>query len=138
MALGLESGAELIEVLHQRQQQAGWLAPTVLAEVARELALPQSRVQGVASFYHLFALQPPPLHRCGVCVGTACFVSGAERLLALVEARLAGSPWRLEPLGCVGACGLGPLLQIEGQVHGPLPPNDPAGLEAVLAAHGVG
>ena len=138
MAPGLEPGSELIEVLHQRQQQAGWLAQPVLAQVARELALPLSRVHGVASFYHLFALQPPPRHRCCVCVGTACFVRGAEGLLARLEARLAGGDWRLEPLGCLGACGLGPLLQIEGRVHGPLRPGDAAGLEAVLVAHGVG
>ena len=138
LALALDHGAELIEVLHQRQLQEGSLSPPVLAEVAAELALPLSRVQGVASFYNLFALTPPPANRCGVCLGTSCFVRGAERLMALLTDRLASSDWQLESLGCLGACGLGPLLVVAGQVHGPVPLNTAAGLEAVLAASGVG
>lgn len=136
--MALPSSAALIEVLHQRQQQHRWLAPHVLAGVARELALPLSRVQGVASFYHLFALRPPPAHRCGVCLGTACFVRGGERLWALLEAHLAGSDWSLEPLGCVGACGLGPVLQLDGRVAGPAPLDDPHALEGWWMTAGAG
>ena len=114
----------LIEVLHERQQRLGYLPAPVLAAVARELALPLSRVQGVASFYHLFALQPRPPHRCGVCLGTACQVRGAARLVVALEQWLgvelghgAGAAgWALEELSCVGACSFGPLLLVDGVV----------------------
>ena len=72
----------LIEILNRSQAIVGYLNPTHLRQIARHLHLPDSRVWGTASFYHLFRLVPPPLHRCVVCRGTACFVRGAERLEA--------------------------------------------------------
>ncbi|MEB3276077.1 MAG: NAD(P)H-dependent oxidoreductase subunit E [Cyanobacteriota bacterium] len=132
----------LIEVLHTRQQRLGHLPPSELAAVARELALPLSRVYGVASFYHLFALRPPPPHRCGVCRGTACQVRGAARLVAALERRLAvglgqgagAGGWALEELSCVGACSFGPLLLLDGALAGGMPVHDPVGLAARLDA----
>ena len=126
----------LIEVLHDLQQQQGWLPPACLAAVARGLALPLSHVLGVASFYNLFALQPPPRHRCGLCLGTACFVRGANVLLAELQPRCVGD-WGLECLSCVGACGLGPLLLVDGRLSGPLPVQDARALIACLAALGL-
>ena len=111
----------LIEILHALQQQQGWLSPLSLACVARGLALPLSRVQGVASFYHLFALQPPPHHRVGVCLGTACFVRGGTALQQRLAQGLAPG-WALEQLSCIGACAQGPVLLVDGRI---------AGLEAV-------
>jgi len=81
--------AALIEVLHQVQLREGYLAAGALHQVARELRLPLSRVFGVASFYHLFRLTPPPRHRLALCHGTACFVNGAEELEAILRARFA-------------------------------------------------
>ena len=78
----------LIEVLHRLQALDGYLAKTSLRQVAQELGLPLSRVYGVASFYHLFRLEPPCPHRCAVCLGSACFVLGASSLAARLEARL--------------------------------------------------
>ena len=105
----------LIEILHALQQQQGWLSAPTLAAVARGLALPLSRVQGVASFYHLFALDPPPRHRIGVCLGTACFVRGAGALQQRLAPGLAPGVG-LEPLSCVGACALAPVLLLDGQI----------------------
>jgi len=84
----------LIEVLHRFQALDGYLAKASLRQVAEELGLPLSRVYGVASFYHLFRLEPPQGHRCAVCLGSACFVLGASRLVARLEQRLG---LRLEP-----------------------------------------
>src|ERR1700730_16886431 len=75
----------LIEVLHKAQELFGYLEMDVLLYVARGLKLPPSRVYGVATFYHLFTLKPPGEHACVVCMGTACFVKGADKLLATVE-----------------------------------------------------
>jgi NADH:ubiquinone oxidoreductase subunit E len=84
----------LIEVLHRLQALDGYLTKASLRQVAEELGLPLSRVYGVASFYHLFRLEPPQGHRCAVCLGSACFVLGASRLAVWLEQRLG---LRLEP-----------------------------------------
>ena len=115
---------ELIEALHRLQRRDGWLSPSARLDLAQQLALPASRVQGVATFYHLFELQPPPVHRIGVCLGTACWLRGGEPLLRLVAQHLetAAQPgWRLERLGCVGACAQAPLLLCDGRVVTSLP-----------------
>jgi NADH:ubiquinone oxidoreductase subunit E len=138
-------GEALIEVLHEVQQQLGHLSPETLAAVACGLALPLSRVQGVATFYHLFALQPAPPHSCGVCLGTACFVRGAGQILAELEQRLAqpldGAPgaagWALQGLSCVGSCAQAPVLLVDGQVEGPLPLGDRRALASCLARLGL-
>src|SRR5271156_1578756 len=75
----------LIEVLHKAQELFGYLDVDVLRTVARGLKLPPSRVYGVATFYHLFSLKPQGAHTCVVCLGTACFVKGADHLLRAVE-----------------------------------------------------
>ncbi len=78
----------LIEVLHRLQALDGALPKESLRQVAQALGLPLSRVVGVASFYHLFRLEPPRPHRCAICLGSACFVLGAPSLAALLEVRL--------------------------------------------------
>jgi len=135
----------LIEVLHQVQELHGFLSPAVLDQVARALRLPLSRVRGVASFYHLFRLEPPTPHRCAVCLGTACFVKGGGELAARLERRLglrlddaAGNgSWALEHVSCLGACGQAPVLVVDGQLEPRLPIDDPAALEARLDALGL-
>lgn len=130
----------LIEVLHAVQQLHGNLTNAALRQVARELGLPLSRVYGVASFYHLFLLQPPTAHRCSVCLGTACFVRGGEALLEVLSGLLGLAPdeqasngrWRLERLSCVGACGQAPVLLIDDALVAELPLRDPQGLEQRL------
>jgi len=116
LAFALPTGAELIELLHRSQRQNGWLTPAQLQQLADQLALPPSRVWGVASFYNWFALKPPPRHRCEVCLGTACFVRGGAQLLSALQQHLAGSDWAVQPVGCQGACGQGPLLRLDGEL----------------------
>jgi len=130
--------AALIEVLHRVQLLEGYLDPSALHQVACGLALPLSQVYGVASFYHLFRLQPPARQCWSVCFGTACFVLGAPVLLAAVEARLGAvaGGWELRRRGCLGACGRWPLLQLNGAAPVALCPT-PAALEAGLTALGL-
>ncbi|MFM7677020.1 MAG: NAD(P)H-dependent oxidoreductase subunit E [Synechococcus sp.] len=111
--------------------------------MARTMRLPPSHVVGVASFYHLFRRQPAPPHRCAVCLGTACFVRGGQRLRQQLQQRLRhagllgpGSPWDLEESGCVGACGQAPVLVVDGTLAGPLP-LEPGALAPALAALGL-
>ncbi len=117
-------GDALVEVLHVAQEAYGWLPPEVLGHVATTLRLPPARVQGVASFYHLFRLAPPARHVCTVCTGTACHVRRSRDLLAAVEATTGLAPGETAPDGslavarvrCVGACGVAPVVLFDGAV----------------------
>ncbi len=116
----------LIEVLHKAQDLFGYLEHDVLLYVARGLKQPPSRVYGVATFYHLFTLKPQGAHTCVVCMGTACFVKGADRLLKAAEeccgiqAGQTRSDKRLSLMmgGCIGACGIAPTAVYDGVTAG--------------------
>jgi NADH:ubiquinone oxidoreductase subunit E len=135
----------LIEVLHQVQELHGFLPPAALEQVARELRLPLSRVQGVASFYHLFRLRPPTAHRCAVCLGTACYVNGGSDLARELEERLgvrlddpAGNGlWALQHVSCLGACGQAPVLVVDGVMVTRLAVQDPLRLSHQLDQAGL-
>lgn len=113
----------LIEVLHKAQDLFGYLEPDVLYYIARGLKLPPSQVYGVATFYHLFTLKPQGAHTCVVCMGTACFVKGADRLLKSVEEFTkikAGETTKdkkvsLVTARCIGACGIAPAVVYDGE-----------------------
>jgi bidirectional [NiFe] hydrogenase diaphorase subunit len=125
-------GDALVEVLHAAQEAYGWLPPEVLAHVARTLALPRSRVQGVASFYHLFRLSPPARHVCTICTGTACHVKRSRAIVDAVARATGLSPGEAAPDGslavarvrCVGACGVAPVVLLDGAVAGRQGPDD--------------
>jgi bidirectional [NiFe] hydrogenase diaphorase subunit len=114
----------LIEILHTAQELFGRLAPDILHYVARALKLPPSRVYGVATFYHLFSFTPPGRHTCVVCTGTACYVKGADAMLARLEQALGVPAGRTSDDGevsvstarCLGACGLAPIVVYDGEV----------------------
>ena len=115
----------LIEVLNRAQELHGQLTPALLRHVATALRLPLSRVQGTASFYHLFRFRPPAAHSCVVCTGTACHVKGAEALVQALEGELApggaaeaagAGAIELSTVRCVGTCGGAPLVVVDGQV----------------------
>ncbi len=116
----------LIEVLHKAQELFGYLEADILFYVARGLKLPPSRVYGVATFYHFFSLKPQGEHTCVVCMGTACYVKGADKLLADIEQRTGIHAGETTPDGklslltarCLGACGIAPAVVLDGAVHG--------------------
>jgi NADH:ubiquinone oxidoreductase subunit E len=135
----------LIEVLHRVQEIHGYLPRSALLQVARELHMPLSRVFGVASFYHLFSLDPPARHRCAVCLGTACFVRGGADLAARLEGRLgvgldappSGGEWMLQHVSCLGACGQAPVAVIDGSLITRLPVDEPTALQERFDALGL-
>src|SRR5690349_8708055 len=114
----------LIEVLHKAQELFGYLEDDLLLFIACKLKLPASRVYGVATFYHFFSLKPSGRHTCVVCLGTACYVKGADRVLAAVEERTgirAGETTTdnevsLLTARCIGACGIAPAVVYDGTV----------------------
>jgi bidirectional [NiFe] hydrogenase diaphorase subunit len=116
----------LIEVLHTAQELFGYLQPDILYYIAHHLKLPPSRVYGVATFYHFFTFAPKGEHTCVVCTGTACYVKGADRVLAAIEDSLgtvAGKTTTdgrvsLSTARCLGACGLAPVVVYDGEVAG--------------------
>jgi bidirectional [NiFe] hydrogenase diaphorase subunit len=116
----------LIEILHRASELFGYLELDLLLYIAHQLKLPPSRVYGVATFYHLFSLAPKGVHNCVVCTGTACYVKGAQAILASLEAAThihAGDTTSdgqisLLTARCLGACGIAPAVVFDGNVAG--------------------
>jgi bidirectional [NiFe] hydrogenase diaphorase subunit len=117
-------GDALIEVLHKAQELFGFLDDSLLLYIARALKLPPSRVYGVATFYHFFSLKPQGEHTCVVCLGTACYVKGADKILAALERRTGIKSGETTPdnqlslvtARCIGACGIAPAVVYDGAV----------------------
>jgi bidirectional [NiFe] hydrogenase diaphorase subunit len=114
----------LIEVLHKAQELFGFLDNDLLVYIAQHLKLPPSRVYGVATFYHFFNLKPKGEHTCVICMGTACYVKGADKLLAALEDHTgikagettADGKVSLLTARCIGACGIAPAVVHDGVV----------------------
>ena len=114
----------LIEVLHKAQELFGYLEDDLLLFIAYKLKLPASRVYGVATFYHFFTLKPKGRHTCVVCMGTACYVKGADKVLAAVEENARVKAGETTPdnelslmtARCIGACGIAPAVVYDGAV----------------------
>jgi len=114
----------LIEVLHKAQELFGYLEDDLLLFIAHKLKLPASRVYGVATFYHFFTLKPKGKHTCVVCMGTACYVKGADKVLAAVEQQARIKAGETTPddqvslltARCIGACGIAPAVVYDGTV----------------------
>jgi bidirectional [NiFe] hydrogenase diaphorase subunit len=122
----------LIEVLHAAQKLFGFLEAPTLHFVAHHLKLPPSRVYGVATFYHLFTLTPRGRHSCIICTGTACYVKGADELLAAVSRATGIEPGQTTPDGeltlrtvrCLEPCGIAPVAVLDGAVRGHETPEE--------------
>jgi NADH:ubiquinone oxidoreductase subunit E len=138
---GPEPESQLIAVLHRVQAHFGYLSPAHLDAVAQLLQVPAATVAGVASFYHFFRLQPRGKYILSVCLGTACYVKGADRVAQRIIDEL-GITWgetsndgvfTLEQARCLGTCGLAPVLMIGEKIHGQVTPDQvPAILEKYL------
>lgn len=119
---------ELINILHAAQGIFGYLPREVQEIVAHQLNIPVSRVYGVVTFYSFFTMTPKGKYPISVCLGTACYVRGAESVLdefqKLLEIKIGQTTpdglFSLDCLRCVGACGLAPVVTIGGKVYGRL------------------
>ena len=116
----------LIEVLHKAQETFGYLDNEVLHYITRRIKLPLSLVYGVATFYHLFTLKPQGEHNCVVCLGTACYVKGSNKIIEELEKCLqikcgettTDGKMSLVTARCMGACGIAPAISLDGEVLG--------------------
>jgi len=116
----------LIETLHTVQQCFGYLDKESLRFVATCLRVPLSRAYGVATFYHFFTLKPPGKHTCLVCLGTACYIKGADRLVTQAEASLGVQCGETTPdlkaslltARCIGSCSVAPVVVYDGELVG--------------------
>ncbi len=121
----------LIQVLHKAQQVFGYLPKEVQKRVAEGLGVSLNEVYGVATFYSFFSLQPKGKHQVNVCQGTACYVRGSSKVLARIEKELGVGPgettadgnFSVEVVRCLGACGLGPVMTVDEDVHARLKPD---------------
>jgi NADH-quinone oxidoreductase subunit E len=120
----------LIQVLLEIQSEYRWLPREALQRVGDKLGVPQSRIRHITTFYRAFSLVPKGRHEVHICVGTACHVRGATRVLDEVKALTGIGPgetdlelkFSLDTVNCLGCCALGPVMEIDGKTHGKLSP----------------
>ncbi len=115
----------LIPILQDIQDNTGWLSEESLNEVGKHLELPISKIYGVATFYNQFRFQPKGKYHIQICRGTACHVLGSltvleefEKLLKIkVDETSRDGLFSIEVVACIGACGLAPVISINGEFH---------------------
>jgi len=118
--------SSIIAILQDIQEDFSYLPPPVLKFVSHELGIPLSRILSLATFYKAFSLKPKGKHPIHVCLGTACHVRGAQRIIEKFERDLgiksgetsADREFSLDAVRCVGCCGLAPVVMIGEEVHG--------------------
>ena len=116
----------LIQMLLEIQRENRWLPKPVLARLSQKLGIPISQIYHIATFYKAFSLIPQGRHTVSVCLGTACHVRGAPRLLDRVTDTLNISPgetsvdykFTLKTVNCLGCCALGPVMVVDGEYYG--------------------
>ena len=124
-SFGNQAG-ELINVLHKTQEVFGYLPAEVQQVIAGELNISEAKVYGVVTFYAFFTMKPKGKHKISVCMGTACYVRGAEKVVDELKKDLKinvgevtpDGKFSLDCLRCVGACGLAPVLMVGEKVYG--------------------
>jgi len=127
---------KLIVVLHKAQEIIGYLSEEVQNHIALKLMIPPARVYGVVTFYSFFNTKPKGKFRINVCLGTACFVRGAQEILDEFSKLLHIAPgetsedmlFSLDALRCVGACGLAPVVIVNGKAYGRVTVSDVNGI----------
>ncbi len=121
----------LIAVLHKVQNRYGYLSREHMDEVAQCLQVPSAVVSGVATFYHYFRLKPRGKYAISVCLGTACFVKGADKILDVIKNELgiemgetsSDGMFSLEESRCLGVCAMAPVVTINNRIYGNVSPK---------------
>jgi NADH-quinone oxidoreductase subunit E len=121
----------LIEILLDIQNELHWLSPEALELVSEKLGVSMSRIRHTATFYKAFSLVPKGRHQIHICMGTACHVRGASRVLEAVETATGIRPgetdadmkFSLDTVNCLGCCALGPVMEIDKNQLGKLVPD---------------
>ena len=121
----------LVDILQDIQAETGYLPKEVLEETARGLGIPLSRVYSVATFFKAFSLKPRGRYLINVCMGTACHVRGAGKVVEKIEEELGikrgettpDLKFTLETVNCLGACALGPIVVVGEDYHGEMTPE---------------
>jgi len=122
---------ELIQALHAVQSSLGYVPKSEFSTVAEVVGVPPAQVHGVVTFYHFFRTNPAGRHVVRLCLGTACHVRGADRVLSALRDELGvglggtsrDGEFTLEGVRCLGACGLAPVMMIGEDVYGRLDPT---------------
>lgn len=130
----------LIAVLQKLQTVVGYLSREHMDEVAWRMGIPYAKVSGVASFYHFFQFQPRGRHTVTVCMGTACYVRGAAKVLERFKEILQiqegectkDGRFSIANARCIGACAMAPVVVVGDKVYGNVKPGD---VERILEAH---
>lgn len=123
--------SQLIAILHRAQEIYGYVTREAMDEVALTMNIPTAHIWGVATFYHYFNLKPRGKHTVSVCLGTACYVRGAEKVLEAIKKELKvdigqttdDGFFSLTETRCLGTCGLAPVMMIGDKVYGELTPK---------------
>jgi NADH-quinone oxidoreductase subunit E len=121
----------LIDILHDTQAQIGYLPEEALELISKGLGVPLSRIYCVVTFFKAFSLTPRGRNLVSVCMGTACHVRGADRVLEQIEKELSikageNTPdlkFTLETVNCIGSCALGPMVTVGEDYHGQVTPE---------------
>lgn len=121
----------LIPILQDIQEMFGYLPRESIEAVSKKMNIAASKIYGVASFYNQFRFQPIGTYHILICRGTACHVKGSEKVLRALEKELginAGYTTRdnlftLDVVACIGACGLAPVISINGEFHAAMTPD---------------
>ena len=127
-----DTEGSLIQVLHEAQELYGYLPLEVQREISKLMNIPLAEIYGVVSFYTQFSINPKGKYKVIVCMGTACYVKGANEVLDKFRTRLSidvgecteDRKFSLDACRCIGACGLAPVVTINDDVYGKLTPDD--------------
>ena len=127
----------LIMILHKVQEEFGYISKDAARAVSERTGSTLARVYGVMTFYHFFKTQKPGKNKISVCLGTACYLKGGQDLIDEARSLLGLTPedistvdgmFSVEPVRCIGCCGLAPVLTVNGDVYGKLSKSQMAGI----------
>ena len=123
--------SNLIQILNEVQETYGYIPENVQLEISKYLGMEMAQIYGVITFYARFSLKPKGKYNVAVCLGTACFVKGSEKVLERVKQKLGidvgestpDGKFSIEATRCIGACGLAPVFTVNDEVYGKATPE---------------